>query len=101
VAHWWGTGAGEGAAKADAPKAPADDRPDWQVRLGGAAIADGRLHWRDAPAAAAVALDLDTLQLDVDELAWPADGRTPARIKLKARVAPGDRSAGAGAGRLA
>jgi len=103
VARWWGGGAGAGddaATRPAAPPAAAGDRPGWQVLIGGAAIADGKLHWRDAPAAGPVALDVDTLQLDADGLAWPAGGRAPARLKLKARVAPGDRSAGAGAGRL-
>jgi hypothetical protein len=123
VAHWLGGGAPaapsdpSASAPAAAPatstpatKAPATNPPasappaagaGWQTRVGSVAVSDGRLHWRDAPGAGPVAVDVDTLQLNLDDAAWPADGRSLARLKLKARVMPGDRSAGAGAGRLA
>jgi hypothetical protein len=111
----WASRAGEGApaagpadaASAAAPAAPASGAgagagagAAWQAHVGRAAIADGRVHWRDAPAAGPVALDVDALQLGLTDVTFPSSSKAMAGLKLRARVAPGDRNAGAGAGQL-
>jgi uncharacterized protein involved in outer membrane biogenesis len=111
----WAAPAGEAAsspgaaATASAPvpasppgpaSTPATGGPGWQTRIGRAAITDGRLHWRDAPAAGPVALDVDALQFAVADLGFPGAAKSMTPLKLRARVTPADRSAAAGAGQL-
>lgn len=90
--------AGPGSSEAPSPAASG---PAWSVRLAHLGLDDARVQWRDAAVpAGAVALDLDRMKLGIDELAWPGAGGTPAHVTLAARLRPGERTAGAGDGKL-
>jgi uncharacterized protein involved in outer membrane biogenesis len=91
----WMPAAASASAPASAPAGAA-----WQARVGSVAIAGGRVHWRDTPAAGPVALDVDALQLAVGGVGWPAAAGERSSVRLAARLTPGNRSGTVSAGLL-
>jgi len=88
------------AASAPATAASSAGGPAWQAQVGKLSVTGGRLHWRDAPAAGPVALDVDALQLALTDVAWPAAARAKTGVRLGARFTPGNRTGNATAGKL-
>ena len=58
---------------------PADPNA-WQVSLGAIQLADARVQWSDATSRPDVALQIDSLAMDVKQVNWPVAGPMPLHV---------------------
>ncbi len=95
VSRWVVPGKGAASASASASAPAASTSSDWHAHVGRVAVAAGRVHWRDAPAAAPVALDVDGLQVSFADADWPARPHAMTALKMSGRVSAANRTTAA------